>query len=47
MCVHVIQPYGWSALFFAARLEYPEIAKLLIEAGANVKLRDKVIDFSK
>lgn len=36
------QSAGWSALFQAAHNGYIEIVKMLIEAGANVLLKDKV-----
>ena len=37
------QSVGWSALFYAATGEYLEITRLLIAAGADVLLKDKVL----
>ena len=37
------QSVGWSALFYAATGGYLEITQLLIAAGADVLLKDKVI----
>ena len=36
------QSTGWTALFFAAKEGYLEIVKKLIQAGADVLLKDKV-----
>ena len=36
------QEVGWSALFYAAKNGQLEVATLLIEAGADVLLKDKV-----
>ena len=36
------QSAGWSALFYAARYGNVKIAKMLIEAGAEVLLKDNV-----
>lgn len=40
--VYVKQTVGWSAVFFAAKEGHLEVTKLLIKAGANVTLKDKV-----
>lgn len=37
------QSTGWSALFFAVRYGHLEITRLLIDAGANVLLKDYVM----
>ena len=37
------QSVGWSALFYAATGGYLEITRLLIAAGADVLLKDKVL----
>ena len=37
-----VQTTGWSALVFTAKEGNVEIARLLIEGGANVELKDKV-----
>ena len=36
------QSLGWSAVFFAASEGYLNITRLLVNAGADVALRDKV-----
>ena len=37
------QSVGWSALFYAITGGYLEITRLLIAAGADVLLKDKVL----
>ena len=39
----IFQTVGWSALFYAVSGGYLEITRLLIAAGADVLLKDKVI----
>ena len=39
----LLQSVGWSALFYAAKDGHLEIARLLVSAGANTLLRDKVL----
>ena len=39
----IFQSVGWSALFYAATGGYLEITQLLIAAGADVLLKDKVL----
>ena len=36
------QEVGWSALFYAAKNGQVEVARLLIDAGADMLLKDKV-----
>ena len=45
MCgyVYVKQSLGWSAVFFAASEGYLNITRLLVNAGADVALGDKVV----
>ena len=38
----VFQTVGWSALFYAAKDSHMDITRLLIGAGANVLLKDRV-----
>ena len=37
------QSLGWSAMFFAASEGYLNITRLLVNAGADVALGDKVV----
>ena len=37
------QSLGWSAMFFTASEGYLNITRLLVNAGAEVALRDKVV----
>ena len=38
-----IQTYGWSAVFFAAKMGNLKVVQQLISRGATVDLKDKVI----
>ena len=39
----IFQSVGWSAVFYAAAGGYLEITRLLMAAGADVLLKDKVL----
>ena len=41
-CILCVQTTGWSALFFAANLGFTDVARQLLDRGADVTLKDKV-----
>ena len=43
LCVCVKQSIEWSAVFFSTKEGHLDITKQLISAGANIALRDKVV----
>ena len=44
--LRLLQTAGWTALFFAVKEGYMEIAEKLIAAGANIHITDRVLDSS-